>query len=450
MRLSLPFSKLSQKANAVAKQLPYLPQSSVLEENHTPDIMRSFIRLISIATIGFIVWAAFTKVNEIARADGEVVPSGYVRTVQHLEGGIVRDIRVKEGDLVKAGDILVVLEGAGAAEDVAELRSKRQFLALQAERLQAFVGDRKPDFESIKAKPAMVRQQQEIFKAMKEARMSEVAVVESQIKQKEQEIAMLADEYAMFKNNAALAREARNIQKALLADGLTSRSLYLQRQEEVNSQQGKFRMTQEKAEKAEDALQEYRDRLKNVHARHRDQAMQMLDAIQSELAQNKESLQKLTKRVERLKVRAPYTGYVKGLTIRTLGGVVASGQTLLEIVPIEEQLMVEVRLSPKHIGHVRSGQPVQVKVDAYDYTRYGILPGTLEFISATTFIDEYRQAYYRGRVRLHKHYLGDDPKALTLLPGMTVDADIVMGKKTILTYLLKPIHAASSTALTEK
>ncbi|MGE0754955.1 MAG: HlyD family type I secretion periplasmic adaptor subunit [Alphaproteobacteria bacterium] len=436
--------------DTIAQELPYLSQSALLEENHIPRIMRSFIRIISVSTLAFILWAAITRVNEIARADGEVVPSTYVQTVQHLEGGILRDIRVKEGDHVQQGDLLLVLEGAGSSEDLAELQSRQQSLRLQAKRLRAFADGKQPDFSGLGDNKEAIAQQVETLEAMERSRASEADVLKSQVEQKEKELAILRTETKTLRNNLALAEEARNIQKRLLDDGLTNRTVYLQRQEQVNTLSGKLSTTAEKITKAEDTLQEFRHRLENTHASHRDKALQMLEGINAEIARNEEILLKHTKRVQRLHVRAPASGMVKGMTVHTLGGVIGSGQTLMEIVPMNEQLEVEVRLSPKQIGHIETGQPVQVKVDAFDYTRYGVINGTLTSISATTFTDEMKQSYYRARIKLARPYLGDNPSRLQLIPGMTVDADIITGEKTIMAYLLKPVRAASSTAFTEK
>ncbi|MBU0859625.1 MAG: HlyD family efflux transporter periplasmic adaptor subunit, partial [Alphaproteobacteria bacterium] len=155
-------------------------------------------------------------------------------------------------------------------------------------------------------------------------------------------------------------------------------------------------------------------------------------------------------RVQRLAVKAPVNGLVKGLSVNTIGGVVQPGQALMEIIPMDENLVVEVRIPPRYIGPLKVGQAVQVKVSSYDFSRYGSVTGTLDFISATTFIGENGERFYRGRVLLDKNFVGAPAQKNILMPGMTVMADIVTGNKTILEYLLKPVHRAMLSSFSER
>lgn len=169
----------------------------------------------------------------------------------------------------------------------------------------------------------------------------------------------------------------------------------------------------------------------------------------AEIAQNAETIEKLKERVARLDIRAPTDGLVKGLAVNTLGAVIQPGQVLAEIVPLDERLMVQVKIPPQHIGHVRPGQSVQVKFSSFDFSRYGFVQGRLRQISATTFSGENGERYYEGRIDLEKAHVGDNPQN-AIVPGMVVMADIVTGRKTVLDYLLKPIHNALKTAFTER
>lgn len=174
-----------------------------------------------------------------------------------------------------------------------------------------------------------------------------------------------------------------------------------------------------------------------------------LDQVISQKAENIEIINKLQEQIVRLEIRAPSYGLVKGLAVNTVGAVVQSGQTLMEIVPLDKALEVQVKIAPKDIGHIKIGQPVQIKFSTYDFSRYGSVPGKLKQISATTFSAEDGERYYQGLVSLDKHYVGDNP-GNTIMPGMTVMADIVTGDKTILQYMLKPIHRAVISAFTER
>ena len=413
------------------------------------NVMTTLLMLAAV-TFSFIVWAACAQVNEIARAEGEVVPSGHVQSVQHLEGGIVREILVEEGEQVKTGQLLLQLDGGGSEQDLSELLSRQLSLSLQAERLRAFVHGVAPNFTGLHAPKKLVDEQQAIFDSMKMARGQDESVLVQQIAQRRDALKAITSERATQSRTLQNASEARNIQKALLEKGLASRMTYLARDEAVNAAQGKVSTLTQQMAQAQKEIGEFEQRLSALGAQQKDNAYQELDKAEAELSQMRETVKKQEGRVGRLEVRAPVDGYVKGLKINTLGAVVASGQVLMEIVPVASQLVVEVKLSPKDVGHARIGQIVFVKVDAFDYARYGVIDGILESLSATTFVDESRQSYYRARIRLSHNYVGLQPGAYQVLPGMTADADIVTGRKSVLSYLLKPVQIALNTAFTER
>jgi membrane fusion protein, adhesin transport system len=197
------------------------------------------------------------------------------------------------------------------------------------------------------------------------------------------------------------------------------------------------------------AIREYQDRLSSLDAGFTDDASQKLDGILAAQAQNRELAAKIRERVDRLGVRAPVHGTVKGLTVNTTGNVVQPGQTLMEILPADAPLVVSLKIPPQYIGHIRPGQSVQVKFSSFDFSRYGALPGTLEFISAASFSGERGERYFQGRVQLARNYVGEDSRNI-IIPGMTVMADIITGDKTVLQYLLKPIRNTISTAFIER
>lgn len=432
--------------------LRYLAQTPLLEEMYVPRVIRTALMTFSAAILIFIGWAAFTQVNEAAKARGEVVPSGYVQIVQHLEGGIIREILVKEGEFVSKGQLLIRLDGAGTDQDLSELEARLRGLRLQAERLRAFVDNRAPAFDGMtnsNSAEAMAEQQR-IFESMMDSRRKEADVLKNQLVQKKQEHEALQQRLATTESSIKLVREARDIQKDLTSKGLASRFRYLEKEEALNSLMGEKQQIVSGIASAAEQITEYENRLASLSARHQDESWQQLDAVESEIAQTQESVVKYKEKVERLEVRAPVDGLVKGLEVNTIGGVIAAGQKLLEIVPYNQQLVVEVRILPGDVGHMSIGQPVQVKVHSFDFSRYGAIKGSLEFISATTFLDENSKSYYRGRVRLQRNYVGNNPEQNIIMPGMTVDADIITGSKSILAYLLKPIHVAATTSFTER
>ena len=432
-------------------QLRYLSQSVLMEEAAMPRVVRFTTLVICAAVIVFLIWASFAQVSEVATAKGEVVPHGYVRVVQHLEGGILSEIRIREGDLVQKRDILARLDGAGTYEDLQELKAKQLSLEMQAERLRAFVDDRPPAFDAAyEDQSRVIAEQQKIYDGMLAARDSEMRVIEAQIGQKREELTILEARADTVEQNIRLGREIRDMHKDLLTKGVSSRLAFLERQEELNRLQGELRELTAEANLSRQQISEFENRLTSLAANSRNDAYQQLDRLDSEIAQNHEALAKLRNRVDRLELRSPVEGLVKGIRVTTVGAVISPGQTLMEIVPINESLVAEIRISPNDIGHVKVGQPVHVKIGSYDFARYGSVDGVLEFVSATTFADEAGGTYYLGRVVLDQNYVGEVAGRNLVLPGMGVEADIVTGGKSILAYLLKPIHVSLSTAMTER
>lgn len=431
--------------------LRHVGRSGVLDEPYMPRLMQYSILVITLSLAAFVAWSASTEVDEVTRAEGDVVPNGYVQVVQHLEGGIVSDILVKEGQMVEEGQILLRMNGAGATEDLGKNRAQMRSLKAEAERLRAFLENRQPDFaKSGKVDKAELATQQRHFEAMLGARNKEAEVVKSQIAQKQESVRSLQTRRNTLSSNLKLAEEGLAGMKTLLDKGLANRFRYLAQEEDTNLIRGQLAEVNSEILSAKRGIQEYEQRLASLSANYHDQASQELHNVESEIAQLEEITRKMQARVERLEVRAPRRGLVKGLEVHTIGGITGAGQKLLEIVPMDEQMVVEAKVSTSDVGHVRVGQPVQIKVHSYDFVRYGMVAGTLESISPMTFVDKFNKTYYRAKIILQQPYVGDDPARNLILPGMTVEADIMTGTKTVLDYLLKPIHVASSNALRER
>lgn len=428
-----------------------LSQSAAFRETPLPKLLKLSLTTLCVATFGFVLWSAVTPVKEMARTEGQVVPSGYSQLVQHLEGGLVRDILVHEGDFVQKDQVLVRLDGAGTEEDAREQEARVLSLSLERERLRALLDDRKPDFSGLDASDTQIKEQQKMFDTALQARAHERAILEEQIEQKDIAIRHYKQSLGTAYSNLSLSGESQSIYAKLEKEGLASRTAYLNKRTEYNSRKSDVESLTRQKEEAEKMLTEYRQRLDTLAAQQRDASFSELHRVESELAQQTEMLKKRHDRVGRLEVRAPVMGYAKGLKINTIGSVIPAGQTLMEIVPVQDQLVVELRILPQQIGRVTPGQTVYVKVDSYDYVRFGTLIGTLESISATTFTDEMRREdYYKGRVKLQKTYAGNIPGQHKIIPGMTVDADIITGEKSVLSYLLKPIRSAMYNSLTEQ
>lgn len=376
------------------KQLDFLSQSIKLEESANPHIIQTTMFIICSAILAFVVWSSHTMINEIAKANGEILPEGYAQTVQHLDGGLVTDIFVTEGQTVAQGDLLLKVDDGGAQHDLAEVKTRQYFLSIEAERLRALIYGTVPDFEQFT----------KVDNGLERNYFADLAELDQRAQKLERSL--------------EIAKEALGVQETLFKKGYASKLTLLRYKKEVSE-------------------------IEN-------QALKELSDIDIEFARNKEIIKKLERKVERLEVKSPTRGIVKGIAVNTIGAVIAPRQKIMEIIPIDEKLLAEVQISPKDIGHINIGQKVRIKVSSYDFIRYGTLDGEIASLSASTFLDANKTPYYLGKILISKNYVGNDPKKQQILPGMTLEADIITGKKTVLSYLLKPIHLYTQSALTDR
>lgn len=446
---------LRPKINSHAKidQLRYLSQTALIEETVAPHVVRTTLMIISTIIILLVIWSSLTYVNEIAITEGEVLPSKHIQAIQHLEGGIVSEINVSEGELVEKGQILIKLDGSGLKKDLEGLKAKKLSLQYQSLRLKSFINQTIPTFNEIPAEDRnkqMEDKQLKAFESMIKAKESERKVIEEQIAQKEDFLKNLKGKYETLAENIKLVSEERDLKKQLTDKGRLSKFNFLDIQKQLNQIQGEINSIESDISQAKNSIEEYQNRLESLNAKAIDEAYQELIRVNTDLAQIDEVTRKLSDQIYRLDIRSPSYGYVKGLKVKTIGGVIESGKVIIEIVPLEGTLVIDTKIKPRDVGHVKIGQLVRVKVSSYDFSRYGTVNGTLEYISATTFINEDGTRYYLGKVSLEKNYVGKDPIRNLIIPGMTVQADIVTGNKSILAYLLKPINAAIATAFTER
>ena len=434
-------------------QLRYLSQSALIEETTAPYMVRTTLFMISVIIITLIVWAGFTNVQEIANTQGEVIPSRYVQSIQHLEGGIISEIKVVEGELVDAGQTIIILDGTAVKQDLSALKARKLSLDYQALRLRSFINNTAPDFNEIEgdnANAALVQEQMQSFESMINAKNHEKDVITEQITQKESALSGLMDKQITLKNSMRLVKEEMDLKQQLNKKGHLSKFKFLQIQKQFNEIKGEFQENEFEVTQAQNAIAEFKNRLESLEANFIDDAYQELNVVDGNIAQIEENIEKLEEQVKRLEIASPSYGYVKVLNVKTIGGVIESGQVLAEIVPLEGNLILEVQIHPRDIGYMKVGQSVNIKISSYDFSRYGTVDGVLEYISATTFTNDDDTRYYTGRVSIAQNYVGSDPKKNLILPGMTAQADIVTGSKSILAYLLKPIHTSVTTAFTER
>ncbi|PCJ25059.1 MAG: secretion protein HlyD [Rickettsiales bacterium] len=446
---------LSGKSKSYSKinQLRYLSQSALIEETKAPYMTRVTLVLVSFVIILLIIWAGITEVKEVAVTQGEVLPIRHIQRIQHLEGGVISKINAKEGELVKKGDTILVLDGASIKQDLSALRTKKISLEYQSLRLKSFISNTRPNFKKIVGydhDSELEEEQIQAFDGMIEARDTEKKVLTDQITQKKETLTSLMNRKMTLTKNIKLVKEERDLKQKLHKKGHLSKFKFLAAQKHFNDIIGRLKKTESDIAQAKNMVSEYKNRVESLEARLIDDAHDELSQVEGDISQLDENITKFEQRITRLVIKSPSYGYIKVLNIKTIGGVIETGEVLAEIVPLRGGLVVEVRINPKDAGHIQTGQAVNVKISSYDFSRYGTLDGKLEYISATTFAADDGSRYYTGRVSIAKNYIGSNPKRNIIIPGMTAQADIVTGSKSILIYLLKPIAVSIQTSFSER
>ena len=433
------------------KYTRFLGQPVALEEVGPPGVLRAGLALLAVLVFGFIGWAAVTKLTESTRAIGFVTPTGSVRSVQHLEGGIVAEILVRDGALVEPGAVLVRLDATAARADLREKQIRMAALDVQAERLRAFAYGRKPNYDSIAPEyRALVADQLVILDLQEEARRQQRRVLELQVKQRKAELSILRNDRKTLINRIKIISEMLEMRRKLLRKGLVSRFLYLGTKQELNTATGDRRKNRADTARAKQSIAEAEGRLAQIDAELRNDAVVQMGVVSAELAQLRHTVVRPHDRVDRLEITAPVRGVVKGLTVNTVGGIIPTGGVIAEIVPVDSDLIVEAQFSPSDVGHLEIGQTASVKVQTFDFARYGSVEGVLEQLSATTFKEPGGTIYYKGIIRLSQSHVGDNPIENMILPGMTVDIDVNTGERTLLRYLLRPVYESMDRALAER
>ena len=366
-----------------------------------------------LSIIVFVAWAYWAEIDQITRAPGAVIASSKTQIIQSQEGGILETMLVKEGDRVRQGDPVVRLERTQAESTYLETLAKQAALLATVSRLRSEVLDTPIEFpEMLDAYPQFVANQKELFLKRQSA---------------------LGEELEALVKMAQLVKDELLLNKPLLKTGDVSKTdiLRLERQlADLESQKTNIRNKFFQDAQAE--LSKYEEELAGV---------------EQQLAQRKNKLEQTT-------LYAPVNGIVKNISVNTEGGVIRPGEEILQIVPIDDALIIEAKVSPADIAFVRTGLPATVKIDAYDYTIYGDLTGTLTYLSADTLTEERQNGedpYYRIQVRTENNrFSGDIAQALEILPGMTASVEIKTGSNTVLHYLTKPLTKTLAESLGER
>lgn len=408
---------------------------------------RTLMGMLVLLMTGAIAWAFISPVDQIVRAEGRIIAAGRAQIVQHLEGGIVQQILVREGQVVQAGDVLMRLSDVQANTSVQQGRSRLQALLAQQARLTAEAqGQAAPQF------PLEVPQeiQQEAVNAFKErlSRLrSERLVISQQHTQRQAELSEARSRIVSTQVELELARKQSNMMEGLARKGAASQMELIDSQSRTQRLTTTLNDIQASLPRLQAAIAELSARLDESSAKFRSEARTELTQVSAELAKLHLAVDGDTDRLERTEVRAPTSGYINRLNFNTMGGVVKPGEVLLEITPNQGPVAVEARVRPNDRASLRPGLSTRVMIGAYDYAVYGALSGRLIEVSADTLTDESGQRFYR--VLIQTDTPSERMTDLSILPGMTARADVVLGQRTVMSYLLSPLLRFKQQAFTE-
>ena len=400
----------------------------------------------------FLIWASVARIDEIARGSGKVVPNGQNQVVQNLEGGIVSEILIKEGDFVEKDQILIKISNEKSNSTAASNELKSFYLQAQIKRLESVLKKEPFVFEASDNKDLQdfLKNENELYLTNKKQLESKIMILKEQIRQKENELKDARQTINHMKFSVDAISKEVEMTKPMVEKGIRSQVDFLKLQREQSDARQKLQSVVLSISKIDSEILEINKKIDETYQINDSETRQKLNEIITSLRDLEANSIASTDQVFRTIVKAPSNGIVQKLHINTIGGSVKPAQDLIEIVPTDYKLIVEVKLLPKDIAFIYHGQKAIVKFSAYDFSIYGGLDGHVINISPDTITEKDDKTYYLVRIETEKNFIGDKEKSMKIIPGMVADVDIITGKKTILDYILKPILKTKQYTFTER
>jgi len=417
---------------------------------------RFIVWLTALFFFSFMIWAALAEIDEVTRGNGKVIPSQQIQVVQNLEGGILAKLLVHVGDIVEKGQLLLEIDKTRFAAPYQESRVSYLALKTQIARLEAEIKNTPFTIpqEVTKEKPELGVREQQLYASRKEQLAAKQQILQEQYTQRRQELGELRSKLEELTRTFALLQRELAMTTPLIAKGAVSEVEVLRLQRQSSEMRGNIETAKISIPKVESKIAEAKKAMEEVQLTFANTARSELNDAYSKMEGITANSEALMDRLQRTEVRSPVRGTINQILVNTVGGTIQPGMNLVEIVPLEDSLLVEAHIKPSDIAFLRPNQVAKVKFTAYDFTIYGGLDAHLEHIGADSITDKQtgkqEEGYYVVRLRTNQNYLGTKEKPLPIIPGMVVSVDIMTGKKTILSYLLKPIMRAKYTALRER
>ncbi|NMY35029.1 HlyD family type I secretion periplasmic adaptor subunit [Pseudomonas sp. WS 5412] len=430
----------------------FMPELAGAALQDSPRRSRIIVWLTAGLIICALLWANFAVLDEVTMGEGKAIPSSKVQVIQNLEGGIVTQIYVREGQMVDKGDKLLQLDDTRFRSNKGESEVDRYALTAQVERLSAEAEGRpfKLSDEVIAKAPQVAEDERSLFEQRQRRLSSEQRTLSKQLRQKTQELAEFRSKLGQFSSSLALLQQEMNMSAPLVGTGAVSPVEILRLKRSAVEIRGSLNATTLAIPRAESAINEIKSKIDESVQTFRSEAAKELNEKRTDLSKITATSIAIDDRVSRTTVVSPVHGVIKQLKVNTIGGVVQPGSDMVEIVPLEDNLLIEAKVRPQDVAFLHPGQKAMVKFSAYDYTIYGGLAAKLELIGADTITDDKGNSFYLIQVRTDKNHLGGDKKPLLIIPGMVATVDIITGEKSVLDYLLKPVLKARTEAMRER
>lgn len=411
---------------------------------------RLLVWLALIVVLVLLLWACLGNIDEVVRGQGKVVPSRQVQVVQSLDGGVVEEILVRPGQHVQEGEVLLRIDPTRFTASLGENQAEALSLKAKAARLEALAtGDllQMPD-EVISAAPQLAEMERRVWETRTQEFNTTISIARDQLRQRQQELRETVANRDQAASSCSLTSEELRVTRPLLASGAVSEVDLLRLQRDVARYCGEAKAASAQSDRIRVAIQEADKKIQEAELNVRNQSRVELAETRGKLSTLEQGQLALADRVKLAEVRSPVRGTVNTLMVNTVGGVVQPGKDILDIVPSDDTLLLEVQINPKDIGFLHFGQKAEVKFTAYDFAIYGGLSGLVEQIGANTITDEKGNSFYIGKVRTDRAHVGANSRPI--IPGMQAEVHILTGQRTLMQFLLKPIMRAKANALTER
>lgn len=435
-------SKNDEEEKVTKDDLEFVSSASEARLLTTSSGASFLIFLVFLLLAALITWSVVMQVDEVVKAKGKVIPSKQVQVIQSLEGGIINEIKVVEGQSVEAGEELIRINAVSATSDLNDNVKQYNMLLARLVALNAHIDgkiilnfpDELKPFEDIKSRT------RERFNSETSQGIAKIKELEFAKKQKRKELDAAKSALRIAKDDYDLAKEEFSLNEKAWKQLVIPKVKYIEAKHQANTSKAKYTQAKHDVPKAEAALHEAIEKRKSFIS----EALGVFEKERSEIKSKLDTMQSkgvsLKAKVDHSKVISPVVGTVKKINFNTVGGVIRPGMDIMEIIPTDDKLLIEVKVKPKDIGFILVGLKAKVKLTAFDFATYGGLDGKVIFVSADTITDKKGISYFLVRVKTDKNYIVDKKGVKhTIIPGMQAETDIVVDNKSIMAYLLKPM-----------